>query len=61
MNEKKSQNVPKLLEQKQLILKKFDPFYSAVNVRLKTSNNKHLIDLILNSPIIKLSQPDKLI
>ena len=41
--------------------KKFDNIYSAVNVRLKTSNNKHPIDLILNSPIIELSQPDKLI
>ena len=61
MNEKKIQTVPKVLEQKQLILKKFDPIYSVVNVRLKTSNNKHLIDLILNSPIIKLSQPEKLI
>ena len=53
------------LEQKQekekFVPKTFDPVHSAVNVRLKTSNNKHLIDLILNSPRIKLSQSDIII
>ena len=38
--------------------KNFDTFYSAVNASLKTSNNKHIIDLILNSPRIKHSQSD---
>ena len=37
-------------------LYQLDTIYSAVNVRLKTSNNKHLIDLILNSPRIKMSE-----
>ena len=32
-----------------------------MNARLKTSNNKHIIDLLLNSPRIKLSQSDKII
>ena len=40
------------LEQKQgkeeIVPKNFDSVYSAVNARLKTSNNKHIIDLILN-------------
>ena len=53
------------LEQKQekveIVPKNFDSVYSAVNARLKTSNNKHIIDLILNSPRIKLSQSDNII
>ena len=53
------------LEQKQakeeIVPKNFDSVYSAVNARLKTSNNKHIIDLILNSPIIKISQSDNTI
>ena len=53
------------LEQKQeteeIVPKNFDYVYSAVNARLKTSNNKHIIDLILNSPRIKLSQSDSII
>ena len=52
------------LEQKQekeeIVAKNFDSVYSAVNARLKTSNNKHIIDLILNSPRIKLSQSDNI-
>ena len=51
------------LEQKQekeeIVPKNFDSIYSAVNAKLKTSNNKHLIDLILNSPRIRLSQSEK--
>ena len=47
------------LEQKQekeeIVPKKIDSIYSAVNAKLKTSNNKHLIDLVLNSPRIRLS------
>ena len=53
------------LEQKQekeeIVPKNFDSAYSAVNARLKTSNNKHIIDLILNSPKIKISQSDNII
>ena len=53
------------LEQKQekeeIVPKNFDSVYSAVNARLKTSNNKHIIDLILNSPRNKLSQSDNII
>ena len=41
--------------------KKFDSVYSAVNARLKTSNKKHIIDLILNSPRIKLSRSDNIL
>ena len=41
------------LEQKQekeeIVPNNFDSIYSAVNAKLKTSNNKHLIDLILKS------------
>ena len=50
------------LEQKQekeeIVPKSFDSIYSAVNAKLKTSNNKHLTDLILNSPGIRLSQSE---
>ena len=53
------------LEQKQekeeIVPKNFDYVYSAVNARLKTSNNKHINDLILNSLRIKLSQSDNII
>ena len=52
------------LEQKQeneeVVQKDFDSIYSAVNAKLKTSNNKHLIDLILNSPGIRLSQSENI-
>ena len=34
---------------------------SSVNARLKTSNNKHLFDLIFNYPIIKQSQSENII
>ena len=36
-------------EKEEIVPKSFDSAYSAVNARLKTSNNKHIIDLILNS------------
>ena len=41
---------------KEIVPKYFDSVYSAVNARLKTSNNKHLIDLVLNFHRIVLSQ-----
>ena len=53
------------LEQKQekeeIVTKKFDSFYSAVNAKLKTSNNEHPIDLISISPRIRLSQSENII
>ena len=39
----------------------FDSVHSAINARLKTSNKKHLIDLALSSPIIKLNQSENII
>ena len=48
-------------EKEEIVPKNFDSVYSAVNARLKTSKNKHIIDLILNSPRIKLSQSDNII
>ena len=41
-----------------IVSKNFDSVYSAVNARLKTSNIKQLVDLILNSLRIKFSQSD---
>ena len=53
------------LEQKigkeEIVPKNFDSVFSAVNARMKTSNNKHIIDLFLNSSRIKLSQSDNII
>ena len=53
------------LEQKQekeeIVQNDFDSIYSAVNAKLKTSNNKHLIDLILKSPRIRLSQSESIL
>ena len=55
----------KKLEQKQekeeIVPKDFDSIYSAVNAKLETSNNKHLIGLILNSPRIRLIQSENII
>ena len=48
-------------EKEEIVPKSFDSVYSAVNARLKTSKNKHIIDLTLNSPGIKLSQSDNII
>ena len=48
-------------EKEEIVTKIIDSVYSAVNARLKTSNNKHLIDLILNFPRNKLSQSDNII
>ena len=45
-------------ENEEVVQKHFDSIYSAVNAKLKTSNNKHLIDLILNSPRIRQSQSE---
>ena len=45
----------------EIVPKTFDSVYSAVNPRFKKSNNKHLIDLILNSPRIKPTQSDNII
>ena len=47
------------LEQKQE--KYFDSIYSAVNEKLKTSNSKHLIDLVLNSSRFSLSKSEKIL
>ena len=53
------------LEKKQgkeeIVPKKFDSVFSAVNAMLKTSNDKHIIDLVLNFSRIKLSQSDNII
>ena len=43
-------------EKEEIVPKDFDSIYSAVNAKLKTSKNKHVIDLILSSPRIRLSQ-----
>ena len=45
----------------EIVPKNFDSIYSTVNAKLKTSDNKHLIDLILNSPRIRLSQLENII
>ena len=39
-------------EKEEIVPKNFDYVYSDVNARLKTSNNEHTIDKILNSPRI---------
>ena len=48
-------------QEKEIVPKNFDSVHSVVNAKLKTNNNKHIIDLILNSLRIKLNQPDKII
>ena len=57
----RKQKLEQKQEKEEIVPKSFDSVYSAVNARLKTSNNKHIIGLILNSPRIKLSQSDNII
>ena len=48
-------------EKEEIVPKNFDSTNSAVNAKLKPSNNKHLIDLVLNFPRIRLSQSKTII
>ena len=48
-------------EKEEIVPKDFDSIHSAVDAKLKTSNNKHLIDLFLISPRIRLSQSKNII
>ena len=57
----RKQKLEQKQEKEEIVPKNFDSIYSAVNARLKTSNNKNIIDLILNSPRIKISQSDNII
>ena len=57
----RKQKLEQKQEKEEIVPKNSDSVYSAVNARLKTSNNKHMIDLILNSPRIKISQSDNII
>ena len=57
----RKQKLEQKQEKEEIVPKKIDSVYSVVNARLKTSNKKHIIDLILNSPRIKLSQSDNII
>ena len=57
----RKQKLEQKQEKEEIVPKNFDSVYSAVNARLKTSNNKHTFELILNSPKIQLSQSDKII
>ena len=55
----RKQKLEQKQEKEEIVQKSFDSVYSAVNVRLKTSKNKHLIDLILISPRTEFSHSDK--
>ena len=57
----RKQKLEQKQEKEEIVPNNFDSVYSAVNTRLKTSNNKHIIDLILNSPRFKISQSDSII
>ena len=57
----RKQKLEQKQEKEEIVPKIFDTVHSAVNARLKTSKNKHINDLILNSPRIKLSQSDNII
>ena len=57
----RKQKLEQKQEKEEIVPKLFDSVQSAVYARLKTSNKKHIFDLILNSPRIKLSQSDNII
>ena len=57
----RKQKLEQKQEKEETVPKNFDSVHSAVNARLKTSNKKHIIDIILNSPRIQLSQSDNII
>ena len=57
----RKQKLEQKQEKEEIVTKSFGSVQSAVNARLKTSNNKHFIELILNSPRIILSQSDNII
>ena len=57
----RKQKLEQKQEKEEIVPKIFDSVHSAVNARLKTSKNKHINDLILNSTRIKLSQSDNII
>ena len=48
-------------EKEEIVPKDFDTIYSAVNAKLKMSNNKPLTNLILNSRRIRLGQSENII
>ena len=48
-------------ENEEIVPTDFDFIYSAVNMSLKTNNNKNLFELILNSPRIRLSQSENIL
>ena len=60
-SKKKTKIGTKARKNRSLYQKIYDSIHSALNARLKTSNKKHLIDLALNSPLIKLSQSENII
>ena len=47
-------------EKKKVIPKEFDPIYSAEKAVLRVNYNKHLIDLTLNSPTVKISHSENI-
>ena len=57
----RKQKLEQKQEKEEIVPKNFDSVHSAVNAMLETSNNKHIIDLILNSPRNNLSQSDHII
>ena len=59
--ENKNRKQTQKQEKEEIVPKFFDSVHNAVNARLKTSNKKHIIELILNSTRIKLSQSDNIL
>ena len=57
----RKQKLEQKQEKEEVVPKNFKSVHSAVNAMLETSNNKHIIDLILNSLRNDLSQSDKII
>ena len=58
---KKKPKMEQKQEKEETLPNNFDSIFSAVYAKLKTSNNKHPIDLILKSPRIRLSQSENII
>ena len=57
----RKQKLEQKQEKEEIVPKIFESVHSAENARMKTSKNQHIVELILNSPRIRLKQSEIII